>query len=87
VAREAHKKGKWVGMCGEMAGDVMTTPLLIGLGLTELSMSARAVPAVKYRIRQIDVEQAKVWADHIVNLRTTAEIKQCLEEISATFEK
>lgn len=86
VAKEAQKRGKWVGMCGEMAGDPLTTPLLVGLGLTELSMSARAVPAVKHRIRQLNLEQAKEWADEIVSLRTTAEIKNKLNEINKQFE-
>jgi len=87
VAKEAQKNGKWVGMCGEMAGDALATPLLVGLGLTELSMSARCVPVVKHLIRQLSVEQAKEWAAQVLTLRTTAEIKGKLEEIAANFEK
>jgi len=87
VAKAAQKNGKWVGMCGEMAGDPLATSLLVGLGLTELSMSARSVPTVKHLIRQINVEKAKEWADQILTLRTTAEIKQRLEEIAAIFER
>ena len=43
VIDAAHKKGKWVGMCGEMAGDEVAIPILIGLGLDEFSMSATSV--------------------------------------------
>ena len=43
----AHQAGIWVGMCGELAGNALATPLLLGLGLDELSMSAPAIPAVK----------------------------------------
>ena len=43
----AHQAGIWVGMCGELAGNDLATPLLLGLGLDELSMSAPAIPAVK----------------------------------------
>ena len=86
VANAAQKNGKWVGMCGEMAGDPLATPLLVGLGLTELSMSSRSVPVVKNLIRQIAVQQAKDWADHILTLRTTSDIKKYLEEIAAKFD-
>lgn len=86
VAKEAQKNGKWVGMCGEMAGDPLATPLLVGLGLSELSMNARSVPRVKNLVRQLTVQQAKEWAAQILTLRTTAEIKKSLEEIGENFE-
>lgn len=87
VAKAAQKNGKWVGMCGEMAGDPLATPLLVGLGLTELSMNARSVPVVKHLVRQLNVKQAKEWAAQVLTLRTTAEIKQKLEEVAANFER
>ncbi|SFM13124.1 phosphoenolpyruvate--protein phosphotransferase [Pelosinus propionicus] len=86
VAKAAKKAGKWVGMCGEMAGDPLATPLLVGLGLTELSMNGRAVPVVKHRIRQLDIKQTEKWADDILGLRTAADIKKRLEEIASAYE-
>ncbi len=86
VAKAAQKAGKWVGMCGEMAGDPLATPLLVGLGLTELSMNGRAVPVVKHRIRQLDIKQTQKWADEILSLRTASDIKKRLEEIALQFE-
>ena len=86
VAKAAQQHGKWVGMCGEMAGDPLATPLLVGLGLTELSMSAPCVPVVKHLVRQINVQQAKEWAKHILTLRTTSGIKKSLEDIAKNFE-
>ncbi len=86
VAKAAKEHGKWVGMCGEMAGDSLATPLLVGLGLTELSMNGRSVPVVKHLVRQLDIKQAKEWANQVLTLRTTAEIKKKLEEIATTFE-
>ncbi|WP_378954852.1 phosphoenolpyruvate--protein phosphotransferase [Pelosinus sp. sgz500959] len=86
VAKAAQEHGKWVGMCGEMAGDSLATPLLVGLGLTELSMNARSVPMVKNLVRKLTVEQAKEWAKQVLILRTTAEIKGKLEEINKSFE-
>lgn len=86
VAKAAAKEGKWVGMCGEMAGDHLATPLLVGLGLTELSMNSRAVPVVKNLVRQLNVEQAEAWATEVLTLRTTADIKKKLEEIATNFD-
>jgi phosphotransferase system enzyme I (PtsI) len=54
-----RKAGIPVGMCGELAGDADATELLVGLGLTELSMSAGSIPAVKQRLRQIDSAKAE----------------------------
>lgn len=86
VAKAAQKNGKWVGMCGEMAGDPLATPLLVGLGLTELSMNGRAVPVVKHRIRQLTLKQTQEWAEHILTLRTASDIKEELEQIAKKFE-
>ena len=86
VAKAAQKNDKWVGMCGEMAGDPLATPLLVGLGLSELSMNARSVPRIKNLVRQLTVERAKEWADQILTLRTMADIKKSLEEIGENFE-
>lgn len=55
----AHDSGIWVGMCGELAGNVLAVPLLVGLGLDELSMSAPAIPGVKEAIRSMSCEEAE----------------------------
>ncbi len=61
VVDAAHKSNVWVGMCGEMAGDVSLTPLLVGLGLDELSASSGQVAKVKHAIRKLnDVECHKL---------------------------
>jgi phosphotransferase system enzyme I (PtsI) len=54
VIEAGHRAGKWVGMCGEMAGDLEAIPLLVGLGLDEFSMNAPAIPAAKALIRRLD---------------------------------
>ena len=86
VAKAAINSGKWVGMCGEMAGDPLATPLLVGLGLTELSMNGRAVPVVKHRIRQLSLKESQEWAKQILTLHTASDIKNKLEEIANKFE-
>jgi len=54
IVEEAHRCGRWVGMCGEMAGKADHAPLLVGLGLDELSLSAPNIPAVKAAIAGLD---------------------------------
>jgi phosphotransferase system enzyme I (PtsI) len=57
VVEAAHMKNVWVGICGEMAGDVSATPLLVGLGLDELSASSGQVARVKHAIRKLDASE------------------------------
>ena len=54
----AHRAGKWVGMCGEMAGSEEAAPLLLGMGLDEFSMSAASIPRIKKIIRSLSYAQA-----------------------------
>ena len=48
--RAAHEHGKWVGLCGELGGNVLAVPVLLGLGLDEFSMATGSIPAVKEAI-------------------------------------
>ncbi len=57
-----HAQGIWVGLCGEMAADAMLTPLLLGMGVDELSVVPRAVPLVKDAIRSVTRAQAEELA-------------------------
>lgn len=57
-----HKHGIWVGICGEMAGDPLFTPLLLGLGLDEVSVAPPSVPQIKYLIRRSKMSEAKELA-------------------------
>ena len=63
VIDAAHAKGKWVGLCGEMAGELLAIPILLGLGLDEFSMNPPAVPFAKRLIRSISMEQARQVAE------------------------
>jgi phosphocarrier protein FPr len=64
----AHAAGIWVGICGELAGNVAATSLLLGLGLDELSMSAPSIPAVKDSIRQLYYSEAQSIAETVLAL-------------------
>ncbi len=68
VIEAGHKAGKWVGMCGEMAGDPVFTRVLLGLGLDELSVPAAAVPKIKRLIRDTSYEQAKTLAMEVLQM-------------------
>ena len=70
----AHRNGIWVGVCGEMAGDPLLVPLLIGLGVDELSASAPSVPRVKFLIRRLKTAEAKELADWALTCESAAEI-------------
>lgn len=76
----AHKHGKWVGLCGEFAGDPLAAPLLLGLGLDEFSMAPAAIPAVKAMLRRCSRVACHGLAAHVLELATAKEVKAYLEE-------
>src|SRR5205807_8410716 len=59
----AHRHKVWVSVCGEMAGDPVLAPLLLGLGVDELSAAPPLVPAVKFLIRRLKMSEAKELAE------------------------
>ncbi len=65
VIEAAHASGKWVGMCGEMAGNPSFTRILLGMGLDEFSVPAAAVPRIKRLIRETSMEDAKKLVQRI----------------------
>ncbi len=79
VIEEAHAHGKWVGLCGELAGDPLAAPVLLGLGLDEFSMSARSIPLVKQAIRRYSVAQAREIAQHALSLGDAGEVRGYLD--------
>lgn len=70
----AHHHGLWVGVCGEMAGDPVLTPLLLGLGVDELSMAPQAVPQIKFLIRRLKVAETRELADFALRCESPTEI-------------
>jgi phosphoenolpyruvate-protein phosphotransferase len=59
AVKAAHEAGRWVGVCGGMASDPQAVPILIGLGVDELSVSVPAVPAVKAQVRSLSLAQCQ----------------------------
>src|SRR5437016_1908390 len=80
IADAAHANDIWVGVCGEMARDVATIPILIGLGLDELSVGATSVPQVKMAVRSLAVPECQQLVEEVLKLETSSEIlARCLE--------
>jgi phosphoenolpyruvate-protein kinase (PTS system EI component) len=71
-----------VSLCGELAGDPRATPLLLGLGIGELSMSAPAIPLVKARVRNLDLAAAQALAAELLTYESATDIEARLEEVS-----
>jgi len=76
VIENGHNAGIWVGMCGEMAGDIIMTIILLGLGLDEFSTSPIAIPEIKRIIRSVTISQAKEIAQEAVSLPTGKEVEK-----------
>lgn len=74
VIFESHKAGKWVGLCGELAGDVLAVPLLLGLGLDEFSMAPAAIPGVKAAIRRASLRDSRHVAARALELPSKVEV-------------
>ena len=74
--------GIWTGVCGEMASDLSMVPLLIGLGVGELSVTPSMVPRVKMLIRSINMSKAKELANLAIDIDSPKEIHRRAEELS-----
>ncbi len=71
----AHNNNIWVGLCGEMAGDPLMVPFLVGLGLDELSMTPVVIPEVKKIIRSMRYNSAKRLLEKVFQFSRAAEVK------------
>ena len=78
--RAGKESGIWVGLCGEMSGEVMCALVLIGLGIDELSTSPYVVPEIKEKVRSIYFSEAEKVARHVLTLRTASEVEQAVLE-------
>ena len=80
VAKAAKSTGIPVTVCGEMAGEPMIAPILVGLGIRELSMSAVSVPEVKAAIRAMTVVDAEALIGRVRSLATAAEVRAMVSD-------
>jgi phosphoenolpyruvate-protein phosphotransferase len=81
VGEAAEAAGRWVGVCGELAGDALATPVLVGLGVRELSMSAPSIPAVKQAVRELDLEEARAVARRALEQDSATAVRSMLADV------
>ncbi|MNQ84073.1 Phosphoenolpyruvate-protein phosphotransferase [compost metagenome] len=79
TVRAAHAHGKWVGVCGELAADPVAVPLLVGLGVDELSVAARSIAEVKAEVRELTLENAQALAQQALIQGTAAQVRALVE--------
>ncbi len=80
AVQAVHRQGKWIGLCGELGAKGSVLPLLVGLGLDELSMSAPAIPATKSRLAQLDSRACRQLLNQAVQCRTSLEVEHLLAQ-------
>ncbi|WKZ40532.1 MAG: phosphoenolpyruvate--protein phosphotransferase [Anaerolineales bacterium] len=76
----AHKHGKWTGICGELGSDPYAVPILIGLGIDELSISVPSIPLVKAQIRSLKVSELQALAQQALECSTAQEVRELVKE-------
>ena len=81
VIRAGHDAGRWVGMCGELAGDPLAAPLLLGLGLDEWSMNPPAIPLVKERVRALSVTDCRPVAHACLKADSPQAVREILAAV------
>ena len=77
VAAEAN--GKWVGVCGELAGDPVAAPVLIGLGIKELSLNPAGIPRIKAKVREITFAEAQAFAEKVLAVENASAARKLAE--------
>lgn len=82
VIEAAHSEGKWAGMCGEMAGDPIAIPILLGLGLDEFSMSATSILPARTQILNLSKEKIAANKDKILSMSTEEEVVEYMKELT-----
>ncbi|GAA4720142.1 phosphoenolpyruvate--protein phosphotransferase [Brevibacillus fulvus] len=80
VIEAAHKEGKWVGMCGEMAGEELAIPILLGLGLDEFSMSASSILRARSLLKQLEYNKMEAVSKYVLTLGTAEEIRDYIQQ-------
>lgn len=80
VIEAAHAEGKWAGMCGEMAGDSIAIPILLGLGLDEFSMSATSILPARTQIKDLSKKELASFKDEILSMSTADDVEAFVRE-------
>lgn len=84
VVDAGHKKGVWVGMCGEMAADPLATLILLGMGIDELSVSPAMLPEVKKIIRSVTYSDAQKIAEKALQMKSSEQVEIYIRNVFST---
>jgi len=82
IVNAAHAHNLWVGVCGEMAGEIALTPLLVGLGVDELSTGSALVPRVKRAVQSLDIGICLQLVDEVKNMDSAEAILEKCEAVA-----
>jgi phosphocarrier protein FPr len=80
TVKGAHAAGRWVGVCGGIASDPHGVPILIGLGVDELSISLPAIPAIKGQIRTLHLDECRQLAEKALAAESAAEVRALVSQ-------
>ncbi|WP_255988192.1 phosphoenolpyruvate--protein phosphotransferase [Chitinolyticbacter albus] len=81
TVKGAHTHGKWVGVCGGIASDPQAVPVLLGIGVDELSVSVPAIPAIKALVRTLNKADCVKLANEVLQMGTAAEVRAKLAKL------
>jgi phosphoenolpyruvate-protein phosphotransferase len=79
TVKAAHAHGKWVGVCGAMASERLAVPLLLGLGVDELSVSVPMIAPVKATVRELALADCQVIAQQVLGLESAGQVREALQ--------
>lgn len=79
TVKAAHGAGKWVGVCGELGADPQAVPILVGLGVDELSVTVPAIPTVKAQVRSLDYSETQASARKALACATASDVRQLVK--------
>lgn len=85
VTEAAHAEHIWVGVCGEMASDLLLTPMLIGLGVDELSLGSIFIPRIKRVVQSLNYEITQQMVEDLINARSAEDNLHVLEDLAKSL--
>lgn len=83
TVKAAHAHGKWVGVCGALASEALAVPVLIGLGVDELSVSVPLIPTIKATVRELDLADCQAIARQVLGLEDAVQVREALRQYHA----
>ncbi|HGM5579616.1 TPA: phosphoenolpyruvate--protein phosphotransferase [Pseudomonas putida] len=83
TVKAAHAHGKWVGVCGALASESLAVPVLLGLGVDELSVSVPLIPSIKARVREMDLQDCQQLARQVLGLEEADQVREALRGYQA----